>query len=132
MYGVRKLCKIYMKKLIFILLSFVQVSHSYDLKIINKLYHKVDLEILYYTSNKMLHKTTYPLELLLELGFGIMYIQQIKLVRSSLVNDYILIQLPPRYQSDLYLVIDTKYGTFSDITYQWLTKEQYKKYLKVL
>lgn len=128
MCGALKVCKIYMKKLVFILLFFVQLSYSYNLIVVNKLYNKVDLKISFTSAEKLYQERTYPVEIMLELGFGAITIQQIKLVRSSLVNDYILIQFPSKYQGDLYLIIDAKYGTISDITYKWVTPEEYKKF----
>lgn len=129
--GFLKQCKIYMKKLIFILLSLIQFSNSYNLKVVNKSGETINLKILQKTQSQYLY-TNCVVGKVQEWDLDVKHIKEIKLIQSfGWINDYISISLPNQYCYQL-LVLSIKDGTLSDIAYEWLTEEQYdKKYLKV-
>lgn len=120
-----------MKKLIFILLPFVQLSNSYNLKVVNKLGDPINLKILRQKSSSEYLYTKCVVACVQEWELDVDDIKEIQLIQSfSLINDYISISLPNPYRYQL-LVFSIKDGTLSDISYEWLTEEQYdKKYLK--
>lgn len=116
-----------MKKLIFILLSFIHVSYSYHLQVVNHFGELITLEVLYKESSGNIRSKTGEVYHTTNFCIDLENIQEIKLIQSSgFANDYIWIKLPDSYSNQL-LLISLKHGTISDKTYKWVTIEEYKK-----